>query len=302
MKNTLLKLAILSSFVLSKSVTGEVCTDFLNQIRSSELTVKLETTNPWYVSGELVQFHMVFKNMSNRPLLIPPEIKDIGGTLQFLSLVKVPEVPEPFWIVRSPSSGTFDASKHCETTLRPRVLLPNDTYVMGISNLEAWRNAEDGSSFIELAPSRSGIHKIQFQSGDLALRTDVLVKQVESFELRWLSLPDVNEAKPKLRQVILVRVKDATLVLLNSALYSLKDSETVSDFLSNQDRSATTGGYDGGFSGTERILLSEGELTFTDRLNRIMPASKEIEFSSGGSVLRSLNANRHGLRKAPTYR
>ena len=87
----------------------------------------------------------------------------------------------------------------CETTLRPRVLLPGDEADVALGDLRGLREGEDEKNLFGRADPYPDLSKIQVASHSFGLQTDVNVERVDSYELLCLEYPLANRKSPDQR-------------------------------------------------------------------------------------------------------
>ena len=87
----------------------------------------------------------------------------------------------------------------CETTLRPRVLLPGDEADVALGDLRGLREGEDEKNIFGRADSYPGLSKIQVASHSFGLQTKFNVERIDSCELLCLEYPLANRKSPEPR-------------------------------------------------------------------------------------------------------
>lgn len=269
---------------------AEICSDVLSEIDSNNLSVQLQATEPWYLPGESVRFKLVFQNRSKRPISIPPNLASMGGDVARVFLIKSPELPEGIWmdvVNRSSTTSMMIGWQRCKVTSSPRVLLPGEVH-----------NMDDQYLNVETAPSSPGLHKFRYSSDFFQLLTDLLVKPIESYDMRWLSDFSSDGKSVLLRAVWLFRVDGQSLLLIDRNWNRSIDTATLPNYPEREAYFASWTMNQASLSKAERVFAVPEELQFTDREGRSLPVNQEFSLSSKGSVVRRVNPNRYRIHES----
>ena len=280
-------LILIALSIMPSTGSAEICSDVLKQVASKELSIKLESEEPWYVQREAVYFKIILESKASRPLLLPQDLELHKGDIARLFFVKYPDIPQGVWmdaVSRLPKPMGWQP---CEQTAIPRVLLPGDKHEVHLRRHEILQDGSVGQGQSFWAPDSTGDFRLRYTLEKFDLVTTVSVKPVESYEVRWLSYPSTDGKSTRLREVILAKAQEQTIVLISNGLgWDLPIGE-ISNYLVNHDfkqaRSPTSPP-----SGV-RLFTLDGDVTFRDRSTRIFSADREIEFLSNGRVVRSVN-------------
>ena len=283
---------ILGLLSVSSVALAEICSDVRQSVYSKNLSIRLQAEEPWYLSGEVVRFKLVFENRSSRSILIPPSFDSIGGYIAQMFLVKYPEAPEGIWtdyVTRGQTPSMVLGWEPCKVTMNPRVLLPGDVFVMEVSPSDGSHRELPTGLLASWAPVTPGLHKFRYVSDNFEIRTDLLVKQIDSYEMRWLADSSAEANSTRLRPIWLVRVDGQSLFFVNASWNGTIKTEEVANYLEREDYLSSLNRADFRLRNVERIFAVQEELQFTDRSNRILRVDREISFSSKGSIIRKVN-------------
>ncbi|MDX2267724.1 MAG: hypothetical protein NW208_06430 [Bryobacter sp.] len=269
--------------VLASPIRAELCRDVLAPFSSRELEIILRPDRPWYVPGEIMDVDLVFRNRSQRPLVVPSSTKSFEYPLEILFRRVIPtgvgdEVIDSYESVvhrhyRQALSTTGAPLDNilCKTTMDPHLLLPGEEFAIPFKLPESADSVGQGRS-INIPVTARGKLRIQAFLG-ISLTTDVKIAAVRSFDARYVPYPVNTDSYDHFREVMIVETDMGFVLMQSPEVVSTYSLANVKRRLENLNRSQLFQYFGGGLT---RSYQSSEPLSFLGQPTLALPFIKPI--------------------------
>lgn len=274
---------LLLSLVASSAARAEICRDVEAPFIAKTLDISLQPEFKVYAPGEIVRFFLRFENKGLTPLTIPEDSKGLFPVLEPFQWVGKGD--DAFWHPLSEDQTVLieyagairpPAKKPdlCESTVRPRVLLPGDVHHLLLSDAESWKAGStslwnafmDSASFTPLRAKR-----YEVSSGDfIRLSTEIKVAYPESYDQRCLQVPNETSSSERFRcrDVVIVKLSGNNIVLLGANIHEFENERELTYFKSQHLHASKEPAF---FPFYERLSLDSEAVSFQSQ-DFIIPA------------------------------
>lgn len=285
MKSNIFARMLLVAVASSTAVNAEICNDVRRLINEKVLKVSLVTEYQEYVPGELIRFSLVFQNNSSRPIVVPSSSEGLFQEIEVSqSIVRdgerffhpINEIPSHQSIVFSNGVASIEEEKHCETTLRPHVLLGGDKYELMLSSVQSWKSGSSiSSSMLATASDRSGLFLFEVSSGrSLRFGTELRITEPESSDRRCI-VTERNGLPRKAvecREIAIVKLNNQFIALLSTSVSLMGSIEELQSY-------------------SKRVLGPPKDGNAFVNFERLFVSKESIEFGQPTLTLRSANGS-----------
>lgn len=299
--NIIVKISLILLATISSTLNGaRLCKDVSDAMNAKKLTLRLETTEQWYVPGEIVQVKLIFTNNSQDLIGVPADPFSLVGFLEYLNPSTLPD-GDVVWV--SVVSHTYAAQLGerpiCDKTKTPRILQPGESFNLELSDLEFWRSGrEDWSTNITQAPDRVGPRRIRFTSGSFAIDGTIIIKQPKSIETVCLAIPSEVPGSVRCRLATIVGTGEESVILLATNLSPAKNSAQLNSYVDYLRRRESALNPNSIHPFSERIAVQMGKARFEQApASRVASKSISVVSGSGNEDRLILSSEQPGLIK-----